>query len=81
MREAAKGDQLPHQQPVGRFVALGQNGQLPGHLPRGQVMDGLAVQIDGPARGLHEPGQPLQQRRFARTVGADQGGNLPRGNG
>ena len=81
MREAAEGDQLSHQQPVGRFVALGKNGQLPGNVPRGQVMDGLAVEIDGPALGLHQPGQPLEQGRFARAVGADQGGDLPRRNG
>ena len=67
-------------QPVGRLGTLRQHGQLPGDLPRGQAVDGLAVEIDRPAPRLHQPGQPLEQGRFAGAVGADQGGDLPRRN-
>ena len=42
-------------------------------------MDGLAVEIDGPAPRFHQPGQPLQQGRFARAVRPDQGRDLSAG--
>ena len=60
---------------------LRQEGQLSSHLLGWQLSNGLPIQIDCSSLDRKDPGQGLEQGRFATTVGTDDGGDFFLGNG
>ena len=81
VREAAEGHQLPDGELHLDVVALGEDGQALGQLlalPLGNVPPGKVHQAAVPG---DEPGQHPHHRGLPRPVGADEGEDLPLGDG
>src|SRR3954447_4465720 len=66
---------LQHGEPGQRLGELeGPDDAEPGHLVRREFAQIAALERPGPGVGLVEPGEQVEQRRLAGTVGADQAG-------
>ena len=75
-RKSTKRNQLADDEAVWRFGPLRKHGELPGDLPRGELMDCLAVEVHRPAFRPHQSGEAAQQGRFAGAVWTDKRGDL-----
>ena len=76
VRHAAIAHQLAHLKIRRRAVYLRQHADVAGQFFRGEVLDAAIVQPDRAALIVQKPRQALEHGGFARTVGADDTGDL-----
>ncbi len=74
---AAAADEIGDEDGFGGRGRLRQDAETGGDLERGHLVDGLAIEIDGAARGRQQAREAAQQRGLAAGIGAHDHGQAP----